>query len=264
MLPWALPGVAPADGVPPLVDVHIHYSHDAWEMLPPERAIAALREAGLTRAFVSSSNDDGTRMLFDAAPDLVVPVLRPYRNRGETATWLRDETVIGYLEQRLSRNDYAGIGEFHAFGDDVELPVMRRVIELARQYRLFLHAHSDADAIRRIFAADPDAVVVWAHSGFEGPELVREMLERYPKLWADLAFRTEHAPDGVVDPAWLALFVDFPGRFLLGTDTYTPERWYYVADHAEWCRQWLAALPPAVARRIAADNADALLASIGR
>ncbi len=42
----------------PLADAHIHYSHDAWDMLPPAEAIKILRKAGLRQAFVSSSNDD--------------------------------------------------------------------------------------------------------------------------------------------------------------------------------------------------------------
>jgi len=33
----------------PLVDAHLHYSHDAWDDLPPKDAIAAIRRAGLKR-----------------------------------------------------------------------------------------------------------------------------------------------------------------------------------------------------------------------
>jgi hypothetical protein len=33
-------------------------------------------------------------------------------------------------------------------------------------------------------------------------------------------------------PAWRAAFLEFPDRFLLGTDTFTPERWHYVVEHA--------------------------------
>ena len=75
---------APAQSPRPIIDVHIHYSQDAWGMLPPPEAIKVLRQAGLRKAFVSSSSDDGTQMLLKAAPDLIVPVLRPYRSRGET------------------------------------------------------------------------------------------------------------------------------------------------------------------------------------
>lgn len=247
-----------------LVDAHIHYSHDARELYPVAQAIDMLRGAGLAKAFVSSSSDDGTLALLEAAPDLVVPVLRPYRRRGELGTWLQDDSVIPYLEKRLQSAVYAGIGEFHAYGDDVASEVMQAVIRLARQHKLFLHAHSDSEAVERIFATDPDARVLWAHSGFAAPEEVQRMLARYPNLWADLAFRSEHATGEKVDLEWRALFEAFPDRFLVGTDTYTPERWYYVREHADWTRGWLRDLAPELARNIAWRNADRLLESASR
>ena len=77
----------------PIFDAHIHYSHDAWETVPVQDAIAILRKAGVKRALISSSGDDGQQRLYAAAPDLVVPELRVYRNRGEIGTWFRDETL---------------------------------------------------------------------------------------------------------------------------------------------------------------------------
>lgn len=242
----------------PLIDTHIHYSHDAWQMLPPDKAIAVLRTAGLRRAFVSSSSDDGTQKLYALAPDFIVPVLRPYRRRGETGTWLHDPTVVEMLERRLASNTYAGIGEFHVFGDDVQLPVFRRVVELAGEHGIFLHAHADAEAVAGIFAQDAQARVLWAHSGFDSPAAIAPMLQRYPNLWCDLAFRNEHARDGKVAPAWRALFEQFPQRFMIGTDTYTPERWYYVVEHAQWSRGWLADLPDDISNGIAWANAQTL------
>ena len=259
LLALPVPLAAPAAAVgAPLIDAHIHYSEDAWAMLPPADAVAVLRRAGLTRAFVSSSSDDGTQKLYEAAPDLVVPVLRPYRRRGETGTWLEDPTIIDHVEQRLAAHRYAGIGEFHVFGAGADMPVMRRVVELAKANDLFLHAHADADAVSRIYAQDPQARVLWAHSGFTGPEQVRAMLARHPTLMADLAFREDVARGGTVDPVWRQLFDDYPDRFMLGTDTYVPERWHYVIEHADWSRRWLASLPAPLAERIAWRNAEAL------
>ena len=57
----------------PIFDAHVHYSHDAWDNLPPSEAVAILRKAGLKRALVSSSGDDGTQRLLAEAPDLIVP-----------------------------------------------------------------------------------------------------------------------------------------------------------------------------------------------
>jgi predicted TIM-barrel fold metal-dependent hydrolase len=245
----------------PIFDAHVHYSHDAWEMLPPADAVTILRKAGLKRALVSSSGDAGTQRLVAQAPELIVPSLRPYRTRGEISSWVRDDSVVAFLEERLKNARYAAIGEFHLYGADADLPVPRRMVALARQHKLVLHAHSDVDAIDRLFKQDPQARVLWAHSGFERPEKVAEALRRHKNLWADLAFRSEHGGGGKVPPEWRALFDEFPDRFMVGTDTFTPERWFYVVEHANWSRAWLADLPPALAERVAWRNAEALFSS---
>ncbi len=244
----------------PIFDAHLHYSHDAWDVVPPKEAIAILRKAGVKRALVSSSGDDGQQRLAAEAPDLVIPELRPYRSRADTGTWFRDDTVPAYLEERLKRFHYAGIGEFHLYGADADLPVPRRMVALARERSLFLHAHSDVEAVERLFKQWPQARILWAHSGFDRPERVREMLRKHKNLWCDLAFRTDYASGGKVDAEWRKTFLEFPDRFLLGTDTYTPERWHYIAEHAVWARGWLADLPPQVAERIAWRNGEALFA----
>jgi len=242
----------------PIVDAHLHYSHDAWDVVPAKDVVALLRKAGVKRALVSSSGDDGTQKLLAEAPDIIVPELRPYRRRGDVSTWTKDDTVIPYLEERLAKFRYVGIGEFHLYGADADLPVPRRMVELAKQHQLLLHAHSDADAVERLFRQDPNARVLWAHAGFDSPARVREMLRKYKNLWADLAFRTDHAPGGKLAPEWREAFLEFPDRFMVGTDTFTPERWHYVPEHASWSRGWLAELPPDVAERIAHKNGEAL------
>ena len=50
---------------------------------------------------MSSSDDEGTQKLLAAAPDLIVPELRPYRTRADTSGWTRDEGIVKYLEARL-------------------------------------------------------------------------------------------------------------------------------------------------------------------
>lgn len=244
-----------------LFDTHIHYSHDAWEQYPPQDALEILRQAGLSKAFVSSSPDDGTQRLYRLAPDFVVPVLRPYRKRGELHSWVDDPTVVEMLAERLAGNRYAGIGEFHVTGADADKPAVRGLVDLARTHGLFLHAHADADAIVRIFNHDPAARVLWAHAGFEDRERVVGMLEAYPELRADLSFRFEHVSGGAVTPAWRKTFLRFPERFTIGTDTYTPSRWQDVGDYLTWVRGWLADLPEPVRSNIAFRNAERLLAS---
>jgi predicted TIM-barrel fold metal-dependent hydrolase len=196
------------------------------------------------------------------APEVILPSLRPYRTRVDVGSWARDAAVVPYLEERLAKYKYVAMGEFHIYGADVDLPVAKRMIELARQHNLVLHSHSDADAIERQFAQWPQARILWAHSGFETPARVRAMLKKHPALWCDLAFRTDHAPAGQLDADWRALFLEFPDRFMVGTDTFTPERWPYVVEHARWSRQWLAQLPTEVAERIAWKNGESLFAAV--
>ena len=257
-----LPAASAAEPRLPIFDAHVHYSHDAWDRTPPREAVAILRKAGLKRAMVSSSSDDGTQKLYAEAPDLVVPSLRPYRKRGEISTWVRDETIIPHLEDRLKKYRYAAIGEFHVYGADADLPVVRRMVQLAKQHKLWLHLHGDSDAIERVMVQDPEARILWARSGFDRHEHVRAMLRKHRKLYADLAFRNDHASGGKIDPAWREAFIEFPDRFLVGTDTFTPERWYYIAEHADWSRAWLADLPPDIAERIGWRNGETLFASM--
>lgn len=253
----ALPAVGRAAELP-IVDAHVHYSHDAWGVIPPKEVVALLRKAGVKRALVSSSDDDGNQKLLAEAPDLFVPELRPYRKRGETSSWVRDDTVIAYLEERLAKYRYAAIGEFHLYGADADLPVPKRMVALAKKHGLMLHAHSDSDAIERLFKQDPDARILWAHSGFESPAKVRDMLAKHKRLWADLAFRSDHGSGGKVAAEWRSVFLEFPDRFMVGTDTFVPERWYYVPEHAAFSRAWLSDLPADVAERIAWKNGEAL------
>ena len=88
------------------------------------------------------------------------------------------------------------------------------------------------------------------------------MLKNHPNLWGDLVFRFEHESFGHVTEEWRQLFVKHPDRFMLGMDTYTPERWYYVIDNANDARGWLQDLPVSIAENIAWKNAEALLKAI--
>lgn len=257
--------ILPAHAEPlPIADTHIHYSHDAWTIFPPSQIVKMLQEAGVRHAFVSSSNDDGTQMLYKEAPDLIVPVLRPYTRRGQTSTWMDSPDILQHVKDRLKTYQYEGIGEFHVFGDKTDSIGVRGIIALAKEYDLFLHAHSDQKAVHNIFKQFPKARVLWAHSGFDRPDEVAAMLAQYDNLWADLAFRSDHATRGEVEPEWRELFEEFPDRIMLGTDTFTPERWPMVGAHAEWSRQWLNTLPKELAENIAWRNAENLLAQKGK
>jgi len=146
----------------PIADAHVHYSHDSVELTPPERVIELMRSANLKFALVSSSDDNGTQILSELAPDLIVPGLRPYRLRGETGTWFQDAEALEYVEDLLSKYQYASIGEFHLFGESADLPIPRRIVELAEEHNLLLQAHSDIEAVERLLAQSDTVKIIWA------------------------------------------------------------------------------------------------------
>ena len=85
------------------------------------------------------------------------------------------------------------------------------------------------------------------------------MLRKHDRLWADLAFRSEVGSGGSLGADWLKLFEEFPTRLMLGTDSYTPERIYYIPEHAQGAREWLGTLPAELATQIAWKNAYDLI-----
>jgi len=184
----------------PIFDTHIHYSAADWIEYPPDRILGILEKAGIRRALVSSTPDDGTLALHARDPKRIVPILRPYRTRDDMGHWWQDPAVLDYVQERLQKNRgvHKGIGEFHLFGGQAGTFVVKRITELAVQENIYLHAHSDELAIIELFTIEPRLKVIWAHAGMSsGPQAVGALLDRYPTLWVDLAIRNgDVAPGG--------------------------------------------------------------------
>jgi hypothetical protein len=245
-----------------IVDAHIHYSQPDWRVLSAEQALHILDRAGVRRALVSSTPDDGTLKLYARAPDRIVPFLRPYRSREDMLTWYSDPAVQTYVEERLKRGIYKGIGEFHLVSaEHAAAPVVKRCAELAVQHQLFLHAHVDAVTVEKLLQLYPQARILWAHAGMTAsPATMARLLERFSTLWVDLAMRSDIAPNGTLDPQWQAVFVSHPERFMVGTDTWITSRWEALVEGMQTTRGWLSQLPREVAEQMAHRNAERLFA----
>jgi hypothetical protein len=238
----------------PLFDAHVHWSENAHDEIPLERALAILDKAGVRMAAVSSTSDEATIKLYRAAPQRIVPMLRPYRTRADMGAWHADPGMPAYLAERLKLGVHKGIGEFHLYGEDAGSAVMKQIVALAVARDLVLHAHSDARAVELLFRHDPRARVLWAHAGFTTPDVVGAMMARYPNLWVETAIRSDIGPGGVLDPGWKEVFVKYQDRWLIGTDTYVTSRWHRMPEILAETRAWLAMLPPAVAEKLAWRN----------
>jgi len=244
----------------PIFDTHMHYSEPAWSAYPPEAVLAAMRQAGVARAVVSSTPDDGTLKLLAADGQRFVPELRPYRGTVGSGNWTADAATPGYLEARLARTRYFGIGEFHLHGADDVSEVVLATADLALAHDIPLHVHAGAAPVEALFAARPALKILWAHAGMSSPAAeIAHLLDRHAKLWAELSFRAaDVAPGGRIDDEWRALLLRHAGRFMIGTDTYVTGRWADYAGLIEAHRAWLVQLPTDAAERIAWRNAAAL------
>lgn len=238
----------------PLFDAHLHYSQTAWSEIPLARAVALLDAAGVVMAAVSSTPDEGTLQLYRSDPDRFAPVLRPYRTGQDISDWHHNPDTPGYLAERLKLGVHKGIGEFHLSGSQAEGAVVEQTVRLAIAGNLVLHAHSDEDAVRRLFAMDGRARVLWAHAGFTGADRVKAMMATYPNLWVEFAIRGDVASASGLQADWRDLVMSYPDRILVGSDTYILSRWQSYAEIMGEVRNWLLKLPPEVGEKLAYRN----------
>jgi len=254
----------------PIFDAHLHYNDEAVAVYPVADVLQRFRAAGVTSILATSRPNDGTRALVAAAAadtrsaPRVVPFIRPYRNRADRQTWFNDPEVYAFIEAELARGiGYRGIGEFHVFGNDAATPWVGKIVALAVERGLWLHAHCDDAALEQLLAHDSRVKIVWAHSGFStAPAKIARYLERYPQLVGELSYRHDVTADDKLAPEWRALFLAHPDRFVIGSDTWINERWARYGDIVAYYRGWLAQLPGDVAAKIAHGNGERLFAPV--
>ncbi len=258
----AAPAALAADPVPlPIFDAHLHYN---WEPVPHfslEQVLALFRREKVSGVLATSRPNDGTRALVEAKPrDVwVVPFIRPYRVRADIQTWMDDPAIQDLIETEYRRGYYLGIGEFHLTGKAAATKWVKRTVDFAVEHKLYLHAHADDEALEILFAHNPNARIIWAHTGFStSADKVAAYLERYPAVWCELSYRYGITAGGKLTPEWKRLFERYPGRFLLGSDTWINQRWDDYGSIMADYRSWLAQLAPDVAEKIAFRNAEQL------
>ena len=256
----------------PLFDTHLHYNEEAVGPYPITDVLARMQRSGVRAIVANSRPNDGTRALASAleptreAGVTVVPFVRLYRNRADYSGWFKDEGVYTMVLQQLAAGTpsgpFRGIGEFHLYDSaNANGSVARKLMQLAQAKDLAVLAHVDDDAIDLLMAHAPEVKLIWAHTGIGGAPVarVRALLLKYPTLLGELSYRPGLTDgNGQLSPEWKTLMLDFPGRFLVGSDTWVNARWADYEMLMAQARRWLGDLPPAVAKGIAWGNAAAL------
>jgi Amidohydrolase len=247
-----------------IFDAHLHYNWEPKPFYQVDEVLALFKKHRVTGILATSRPNTGTHALMDAKAEglQVVPFIRPYRVRADIGSWFNDPVIFDLVRDEFKRGYYRGIGEFHLSGKAADTEMVKKTVDFAVANNLYLHAHADDEAVEILMRHDPRARIIWAHTGFGlAGERVSAMLAKYPKLWGELSYRS-----GITDGAgkltleWRALFEQYPDRFLLGSDTWVPERWASYGEIMAGYRGWLAQLPPSVANQIAHGNARALFA----
>lgn len=245
-----------------IFDAHLHYNQEPNPFYSLDTVLETFRRNGVTGILATSRPNKGTHQLVAAkAPGLwVVPFIRPYRQRADIQTWFNDPSIYELVQEEYKRGNYRGVGEFHIYGKSAGTDVVKNIVNFAVERNLYLHAHCDEEALLILFAHNPKARIVWAHTGFSTPPArVAELFDAYPGLWGELSYRSGiTGGDGTLTAEWRALFAKYSERFFLGSDTWINERWLSYDAIMRGYRAWLAQLPQDQARRIASGNAERL------
>jgi hypothetical protein len=255
----------------PLFDAHLHYNDEVGDGLtgphPLSDVVARMQRNGVRGIIANSRPNDGTRALAVTplareAKVQVVPFIRPYRHLADRDRWFSDESIYQLVLTELGRGTaagpYRGVGEFHL--DDIANAngaVAKKIMALAEEKNLALLAHVDDVVIDLLMAhtvsRGQKVRLIWAHTGFSGVpiERVEELLVKYPLLMGELSYRSDLiCGEHKLCPKWRALFIKYPGRFMIGSDTWTNQRWQSYDDIINGYRIMLGDLPNDVARRI--------------
>ena len=276
-------GSVDAETLMPFADAQIHYNWDQAEIISVQAVAEKLKREKVGLTIVSSTPSHLALELRRAGGDWVVPFFSPYTHEMGKRDWFLDKTVVKKAEEGLSQGLYFGIGEIHFMGGFLPRPdnvVFLQLMGLARQYKVPALIHVDASSEKYfvdICKAHPRVKIVFAHAGGNlKPHHIRSVLEQCPNVWADFAARDDWrygdltGESGALLPAWKKLVLDFPTRFITGTDPVwrvtrtqswdeSDDGWDHYKQLHQYHQTWLADLPDEVHELIAWDNVRELL-----
>jgi len=263
----------------PFADVHVHFNWDQQELIDAEAILAKLDQADVEFAVVAGTPSELALELARASGGRVIPLFSPYIHELGRHAWYRNPRVVEKARAGLDAGDYRGIGEIHfmtGFPPRADNHIFRQLMALAGEYRVpvLIHVDSGTEAtFLDICRAHPSLDIMFAHAGGNlYPSHIRRIVENCANAWIEFSARDPWrygglaGEDGQLLPEWRALVLDYPDRFVTGTDPVwrvtrtqswdlADDGWDYFEQLIAWHRAWLAHLPDDVRRKVSVENA---------
>jgi len=263
-------------------DVHVHYNWDQKEIISAEAIVEKLKKAGTEFAVVTSTPSDLALELKQAGGDLIVPIFSPYTHELGRHDWYIDERTLHLAERGLRSGQYLGIGEVHfmvGFRPRTSNAIFLKLLQLARRYAVPVLIHVDAgneNMFLDICLENPGLKLIFAHAGGNlTARHIRQVVERCDNAMIEFSARDPWRYGGLTGDDnrllhdWQELVIEYPDRFMIGTDpvwkvtrTQTwdqaDEGWDYFEQLLAYHRRWVDELPQSVQRKLYLDNARRL------
>ncbi len=281
------PATGPSERVAavPVADAHLHYKWNQAEVTSPEEAVQALKDNNVRLAIVTGTPAERALELQALAPDIVVPIYGVYRRGGDWYGWQGRDALVEEVRAALASGRYHGIGELHLIGGFAarwnRSDVLKGLLDAAAEFDVPVLVHTEfsrAEPTLSICKARPENRLVLAHAGAAlPPDEAERVLQACPNVWMDLSARDPWRflrfpisdEDGRLLPAWEALVLRWPERFVIGSDAVWPvdrldawdradTGWEHIGEFLDFHRRWASFLPADVQRKVLLDNTLAL------
>lgn len=264
-------------------DSHIHFNWDHTEVTSMQEVIDILKQHNVGLAIVTSTPSKLALELREKGGDWIVPFFSPYIHELGKSDWYLDEQVIKDAEKGLKNGAYFGIGEIHfmnGFQPKMDNNIFLKLLKLAEQYNVPMLIHIDSGnekTFLQLCSENPNIKMIFAHAGgnLRAPH-IEKILQQCDKVWIDFAARDPWRYDGLSKddftllPEWRSLVINYPTRFITGTDpVWKVTRWStWDTDDEGWTHyqklydyhwSWMNDLPENVRRKIAWENTQTLL-----
>jgi predicted TIM-barrel fold metal-dependent hydrolase len=198
-------------------------------------------------------------------------------------TEAEQERYIALLEEAMKSGKYSGFGEIalrHVLpnpneGADVTVPGdhpwMLIMSDIAAEYDVPIDVHMDIEAgengiagLETLLDHNTETTIIWSHTAWSrtdyesfSVDVLRQLLEEHPNLYSSIKIQTETAfmdQNKEIKPEWMALFQDYSGRFMVGSDIkpgLAEDEFRFIKRHLKFLEQ----LPPEIVKAIERDNA---------